>query len=389
MSAAAPALQRRGNLVAAIATVAACDIAMGLSFTLMPLILESRGVSASIIGLNAAMGPLGILIAGPFLPQIVARVGSKKVVWIVIGVIIASLLAFNLTDSLALWFGLRLIFGMAVGTLFTVSEAWVLTFADASNRGRVMAIYTSVLSITFAVGPLIIPFTGIEGWLPWLIGIACLAISVLPLLFVKADEAVFQREEGGGFFSFVRRAPLLLFAVASVTICDQVILSFFQIWGLRNGLTLEAASWLLGFGILGNALLQYPVGVIADRWSKIGVVIIAAAITMVLALALAFVVGSWLIWPVMLILGTAYFAIYTVALAIMGDNFKGSDLVAGSAAFSVMWGIGGIVGPALTGAAVDAFGIGAFPISVAVPYAILLVGLAITGGVLIRTQPRV
>jgi len=388
MTAAAPAKQRRGNLIAAIATVAACDIAMGLSFTLLPLILESRGVSALLIGLNAAMGPLGILIAGPFLPGIVARVGSKNLVWTVIAVIIASLLAFNLTDSLAAWFVLRLVFGIAVGTLFTVSEAWILTFADASNRGRIMAIYTSILSITFAVGPLIIPFTGIEGWLPWLIGIACLAVSVLPLLFVNADEAVFRTEEGGGFFSFVRRAPLLLFAIASVTICDQVILSFFQIWGLRNGLTLETASWLLGFGILGNALLQYPVGVLADRWSRMGVVVLAAAVTMILALSLGFVVGSWLIWPVMLILGTAYFAIYTVGLAVMGDSFEGPDLIAGSAAFSVMWGIGGIVGPSLTGAAVDSFGIGAFPISIAVPYAILLAGLALTGGVLIRKQAR-
>jgi MFS family permease len=389
MSAAAPALERRGNLVAAIATVAACDVAMGLSFTLLPLILESRGVSAFMIGLNAAMSPLGILIAGPFLPQIVARVGSKNLVWAVIAVIIATLLAFNLTDDLVAWFVLRLIFGIAVGTLFTVSEAWVLTFADASNRGRVMAIYTSILSITFAVGPLIIPFTGIHGWLPWLIGVGCLMLSVLPLLFVKADEAVFRKEEGRGFFSFVARAPLLLFAVASVTICDQVILSFFQIWGLRNGLTLEAASWLLGLGILGNALLQYPVGVLADRWSRIGVVVVAAAVTMILALSLGFFVSSWLIWPVMLILGTAYFAIYTVALAIMGDKFEGPDLISGSAAFSVMWGVGGIVGPSLTGAAVDAFGIGAFPISVAVPYAILLVGLAITGGVLIRERARV
>jgi MFS family permease len=174
-----------------------------------------------------------------------------------------------------------------------------------------------------------------------------------------------------------------------VTICDQVILSFFQIWGLRNGLTLEAASWLLGFGILGNALLQYPVGVLADRWSRIGVVVVAAAVTMILALSLGFFVSSWLIWPVMLILGTAYFAIYTVALAIMGDKFEGPELISGSAAFSVMWGIGGIVGPSLTGAAVDTFGIGAFPISVAVPYAILLVGLAITGGVLIRERAHV
>ena len=33
----------------------------------------------------------------------------------------------------------------------------------------------------------------------------------------------------------------------------------------------------------------------------------------------------------------------------MGDNFEGPDLIAGSAAFSVMWGVGGIVGPSIDG----------------------------------------
>ena len=73
---------------------------------------------------------------------------------------------------------------------------------------------------------------------------------------------------------------------------------------------------------------------------------------------------SWLIWPVMLVLGTTAFAIYTVALAILGDNFDGPDLIAGSAAFAAMWGIGGMLGPPIAGAATDAFGIDAIPVTI-------------------------
>ena len=77
MSAPLPFAQRYGTIVAAIATVACCDIAMGLTLQLLPLLMEQRSVPAWIMGLNAAMAPLGILLAGPFLPRIVARVGSK------------------------------------------------------------------------------------------------------------------------------------------------------------------------------------------------------------------------------------------------------------------------------------------------------------------------
>jgi MFS family permease len=115
-----------------------------------------------------------------------------------------------------------------------------------------------------------------------------------------------------------------------------------------------------------------------------GVVILAGIVTIVFTISLNWVVSSWLIWPVMLILGTSYFAIYTVSLAVMGDNFKGPDLIAGSAAFSAMWGIGGIVGPSLAGVAVDIGGINTVPYSVATPFVILLIGLALMRGSLIR-----
>src|SRR5205085_788555 len=161
--------------------------------------------------------------------------------------------------------------------------------AEKGTRGRVMGLYTSILGITFAVGPLIIPLTGIDGWLPWLIGIFCVGLSALPLAFVKVSEDAF-RNEGAGFLSFIGRAPLIL------------------------------------------------------------------------------------------ILGTSAFAIYTVALTILGERFEGSDLIAGSAAFAAMWGVGGIIGPPIAGTALDAFGLDAIPLTLAAFYVVFLLGLAFTGG---------
>ncbi len=385
MSAPAAISRRYGNLVAAIATLATCDIALGLTFQLLPLLMEARGVPAWVMGLNAAMSPLAILLVGPFLPAVVARFGSKIVVNTVIAVIVVALLCFKLFESLAAWFAIRFIFGIAAGTLFTVSEAWILSFAETGNRGRIMALYASVLSVTFAVGPIVIPLTGIEGWMPWLIGIACVGLSALPLSFVEVSEASFRDDKGGGFARFVGRAPLLLFAVSAATMFDGILLSFFAVFGLRSGLDVRTASWVLASGILGNVLLQYPLGMLADRWSRTGVIAVTAVITMILCLAMIWTVDSWLIWPVVIVAGSTAFAVYSIALTILGDSFTGPDLIAGSAAFSAMWGVGGLVGPPIAGAAIDAFGVNAMPVTLAAIYAILLVGLALSGGRLVRS----
>lgn len=385
MSAPLPFAQRYRTIVAAIATVASCDIAMGLTLQMLPLLMEKNHVPAWIMGLNAAMSPLGILLGGPFLPGIVSRFGSKRVVYVSLLLTIATLAAFKLFPSIWAWFAIRFVFGLAAGTLFTVSEAWIMSGADHNNRGRAMELYTSVLAISFSVGPLIIPFTGIDGWLPWLIGMICVGMSAVPLAFLRISEGSFRHAEGGGFWAFVRRAPLLLFAVGTLTFFNSVMLSFFPIFGLRSGLPVEQVATILGVSIIGNALLQLPIGLLADKWSRLGVIVLSAVITAALSLSMIWTIQSWLIWPVMLILGTTAYAIYTIALTILGDNFKGPDLIAGSAAFAAMWGFGGILGPPIAGAATDAFGIISIPVTVTLIYVILLAGLGLSRGQLVQS----
>jgi MFS family permease len=381
MSASAPS--RTGNLVAAFATVGACDIAFGLTLQIMPLLLEREGWPAWAIGLNVAMGPIGILLAGPFLPRLLGGFGTKRASFVLIAVLLASLAAISVAPFW-MWFPLRFVFGLATSALFTVSEAWVLTFASRENRGRIMGLYTSMLSVTFAMGPLILPWTGLDGFLPWAIGIGCVLASVLPLVFVRINDDDFRDEGGGSFFGFVRKAPMLLFAVAAATLFDNVLISFFTIFGMRNGLSLETASLILGFGIIGNVLMFYPLGWLADRWSRRGVMLVTASLTILLSLSLLFLITHWLVWPVMMLLTGSAFGVYVVALATMGDRFSGADLIAGAAAIATMWGVGGLIGPPVAGVAIDLFGINAMPVTLAAFYVLLLAGLIGSRGQLVR-----
>ncbi|HEY7748587.1 MAG TPA: MFS transporter [Aestuariivirgaceae bacterium] len=382
--AAQPFRSRRGNLVAAIATIAVCDIAFGLTFPLLSLLLEQRGVPAWIIGLNSAMSPLGIIIAGPFIPAAVRIVGARRLGHLTIFGMAGLLISFYLFPSLPAWFALRFAFGVIAGTLYTLSEAWIVHFAEGPKRGRITGLYTSVVSITFAAGPLIIPYFDVRSITPWLIGTAMVLIAAFPLMFVRLQEGEFQPEASHSVARFVRRAPLLLFAVLTMTVFDAVMLAFFIIYGLRNGLELNTASWTLGVSIAGNAVLQYPIGILADRWRRTTIMWLAGATTMLMAGMLPLAVHSFLIWPVAFIMGTAAYAIYTAALAILGDEFKGAELIAGAAAFAAIWGVGGITGPPIVGAAVDAFGIHALPAFLVALYAALLILLFASGGRLVR-----
>ena len=64
------------GIVAAIMTIGVFCLTTGLSYPLLALILENRGTSTGLIGLNAAMTPLGIIVSSPFIPMLTRRIGA-------------------------------------------------------------------------------------------------------------------------------------------------------------------------------------------------------------------------------------------------------------------------------------------------------------------------
>ena len=72
------------------------------------------------------------------------------------------------------------------------------------------------------------------------------------------------------------------------------------------------------------------------------------------------------------ILGGVSFGVYTLALAELGDRFSGALLLAGNAAFAMMWGLGGLIGPPVTGAAMELAGPEALPAFLAGCYLLLM-----------------
>lgn len=371
--------------IVALATVGVCDIAFGLSLQLQPLVMESQGIAAWLIGLNSAMGALGILFVGPFLPRIIVRFGSRNIAFVAILTILVSLLGMAFLPPLYWWFFLRFCMGTATGALFAVTEIWILTIATPENRGRVMGIYTSMMSVTFAVGPLLLPFTGIHGFAPWIICFVFVALGLIPLSYVKVREV---SEDGGSssVWKAIASAPILFACIAVAALYDNVIISFFTIFATRNGVELGTASTILAAGIVAGVVFFYPLGLWADRWSKNGVVLVCTLVTIIICAAMPWLINTWAIWLLVVVLFTTAFGVYVVALAMIGDVFTGSAMVAASATVAAMWGIGGLVGPPIAGRMIDLFGINAMPYTLCGFYLVLLAMLLLNGGRVI-TKP--
>jgi MFS family permease len=231
------------NVVAACAAVCVFTISLGEAFPLLSLTMESWGTGSEIIGLNAATSPVGILLAGLVVPSLAHTFGAKPVAIFMAIATGLIFLAYPTFPTLLAWFLLRLLQGLFVGTLFALSEAWILASAG-HLRGRVVGIYATCMSATFGVGPVIISWVGIEGYAAFSIGAVVLFLAIIPISIVSVPTDCADGEHVS-MLRFVPKAPLLLTAVYVHAIFDGGMLGFLSIYGVRNGMNLEAAALLV------------------------------------------------------------------------------------------------------------------------------------------------
>lgn len=357
--------QRIINLLAAISAVTVFGFTLGLMFPLLALIMESRGISPDVIGYNAAMQPLGITLSLFFIPAAVRIFGTKRTVIGAALLTAAVITLYPLTPIFWAWFVIRVLHGFFVSTLFAISEAWIVKFAEGPWRSRILALYTSILALSFGGGPYLITFTGIEGSLPFIVGAIVLASASIPILFVR-DEAVDDEDESAlSVLGFVSKAPILILSVMAFAIIDAAFLSFLPVFGVKKGMSQETAALALTFFIVGNTVLQFPIGWVADHMNKRVVIAACAAMTALCTGLLPMAFGTPVFWGLLLVGGAASAGMYTVALGELGDRFSGHELTTGTACFSTTWGVGALIGALGTGLAFNSFGPDGMPYGLA------------------------
>ncbi len=373
----------RRNLIAACSAITVFGFAFGMTYPLLSLILESRGASANLIGLNSAMMPVGILLFSPMIPRAVKRFGARQVAIIAAVMSVILILCYKIFDQIGAWFIIRLFHGMSLSTLFVLSEAWIVGFSGDRHRGKIVAVYGAVLSLSFGAGPALVSVIGIQGWLPFLIGAVVIIIGIIPLSMVRegpAEENSLNASAGVRYF--IPKAPVLLLCVLAFAVFDAATLSLLPVYGLQFDLGLATSANILTALIVGNSVLQFPIGWLIDKFNHRIVLLGCAVVAASMLLLLPFVMTTTWMWPVIVIAGTTGYGVYTVSLASLGARFEGSELISGSAAFALMWGIGALIGSVSGGWSMTLFGPNGLPVHLAIVY------FAVAAAVTFRTLQK-
>jgi MFS family permease len=342
------------GIAAAIATVSIVGVGLSLTVALLSVRLEEAGFSARAIGLNPAAGGLATLAWAPFVPIFARRIGTRRILLLALIVGALSLAAFALTGDYWSWLLIRVVFGATLTTLFVISEYWINAIAPAGRRGIVMGLYTTTLAIGFAIGPLILLVTGVDGARPFVIGIALFIIATLPIALNQSAPQIETHTEIP-VTGFLMLMPVATLAALLHGAIETAAMSLLPVYALRIHLGVEAGAGFLGLFLLGNMLFQIPIGLLSDRMDRRKLLFYVAlgGLLGTLTLPLAASVNFVLFCVVLVVWGGLVGGFYAIGLALLGSRFGGAELASANAAFVMFYSLGMLAGPPVVGFGLD------------------------------------
>lgn len=342
------------GLAAAIATTSVVGFGIALVLPLLSITLETRGVSANIIGLNTAMAGIAAICITPFVARLAERIGTIWLLLIVIAIAGFSLPLFYLFDRLDFWFLNRLIYHGSVTAIFVLSEFWISALAPEKKRGFILGIYATALSIGFAAGPSLLAITGSNGPLPYFLGSILILSSALPVFWARHSAPIIEKRKSSRFFSFLFSVPIATFGVFIFGAVEFSSLSLIPVYGLKLGLNENTAALLVSAFAIGNVVSQIPLGLLSDKMDRRILLLICATIGIIGALAIPLAgINTSLLFTIIIIWGGFIAGLYTVGLAHLGSRHKGADLADANSAFIMMYSFGSLMGPIVIGTSMD------------------------------------
>ncbi|MFO1336796.1 MAG: MFS transporter [Burkholderiaceae bacterium] len=357
---------RTAGLVAVFASTCLGLVALFMFFPLLLFTLKARGWSDAAVGAVAATEWLGLAVGTPFVAGWVRRLGLRRAFWLSGLLPFGAYLGITLTDSPALWAVLVLVGSVAGSMRWIVAEASVAELARAATRGRTVGLFGTMISLTYIAGPGLLAWVGTEGeaaaWSRWvavgIAGVGVLAGLGMPALHSHHDAAAgpgAPRLGWRGIADALRQAPLLLVAGALGGFYEAGSTGVLPLYGLDLGLGAERAALLVSACGLGGVLTMAPTGLLADRWPRRRIYLLAAAATTVASAAMA-LVPAWppLAYAVAAAWGGTGGAMYTLAMADAGARGQGVALVNFTAVLVLSYTAGGTVAPLLGGLALSA-----------------------------------
>jgi MFS family permease len=319
----------------------------GLSNTLIPLSATAASFPQLSIGLIGSAYFGGMLFGCLAAPRIIARAGHIRAFAAFVAVSTVTSLMHPMFVEPGAWAAIRAVTGFCFAGLYAAIESWMHDKADNVVRGRVLALYQIVHYAGSASGQQAIRFINPSSYVPFSIVACALALSVLPLAYTRSDPPEPPPVPRLRLAWLFRISPVGVAGALVSGVANGTFWSLAPVFAERNGLGAGGVASFMTAAIIGAALVQWPVGRLADRSDRRHIMLIAISLALASQAAIVWYIKSepWVLIVLAAIVGASSLVLYPLASSHAQDLGGRQNAVEVSTGMLLAYTIGAVVGP--------------------------------------------
>ncbi len=354
------------NIVSALAQLSQ----MGIIYPLVSIWLASKNVSASEIGLVGSMQWVGMLGGLLYAPFGMFRTSARTMVLIgCLGTaVIACMMPHIAASAIWLWCVASAAIGFGVGLRWIGNESWLYSIISGAQRGRIVGIHETLIHISQTVGPILIAWIGVTTDWGFYSSAFFAACAVLPFFWAHEPMPTNNLTVPVSIAHFAK--VMWHHAQYSIGVqlgflaglIDGVLFGMLAVYEVKGGASAaEAAIVMTVFGA-GGLLSSAPLGWLSDARGVRYAAVVASLVGIAGAILL-WANQSLLHWPAVFLLGVVAGCMLTLAIIAVTEHAANheKDMSIAMGEISIAFTIGTIIGPIMTGAAMDNFGLWTLP----------------------------
>jgi len=342
-----------GPVAALLISVSILLTGQGLQGTLLPVRASLENFPTLAIGAMGAAYFVGFTLGCLKGGDLVRRVGHVRVFLAMSALASASPLVHALVVQPVAWGLLRLVTGFCFAVLYVVIESWLNERSSNETRGIVFSTYAMITLTVFALGQMLTLLYDPADFELFVIASVLVSIGAVPIALSTSPTPEQPHSASVDIPRLYKVSPSATLGCLVAGLANGAFWSLAPVFtgSVSEGTSL--AAWFMTSAVVGGAILQWPIGLLSDRYSRRGTLIAVTIVGCAVGLALG-------LWPqdmsflTVNLLGAAWgalaFPLYTVSVAYANDHAESHEYVTVSSGLLLMYGIGATIGPFIASA---------------------------------------
>ncbi|WP_341305234.1 MFS transporter [Pseudomonas sp. TMP25] len=334
----------------------------GLLNTLLTLRGVAEGYSTSMLGLIMSGYFVGFLLGTWLAIPLVRRVGHIRAFAFCAALAAITALLHVLIVDPWVWLGLRVLYGLALVSLYMVIESWLNAQVPNDKRGQVFAVYMAVNLGALAAAQQLLNLAAPTDFVLFVLAAMLISAALMPITLTRQVQPSVPDTLHTNLRQIAGIAPLAIAAAGLSGLALGAFWGMAPVYASLSGFDATGVGLLMSSSILGGALLQWPIGIYSDKHDRRLVLLWVVTLAVLVALLMSLLpAGPWLLGSIFVWGGLA-FAIYPIAVAQLIDQLHSDEILAGSSSLLMVNGIGSVCGPLIAGVLMDHLGAQALPL---------------------------